>query len=244
MLQKLLRNPCGKLLVGMHFLHARVPFHDILSLFCCIAPIYGPTYESGNQGTSEMHEPLPDGGIIRKLWTNETDAYRDHLLRLDADSRYRRFSGTVSDEFIARHAATAGEIGVVVHGFFVEGVLRGVAELRRNGSLFAHEGEAAFSVEQPWQSHGVGTVLLERTLLSARNRGITSLQMQCLANNQRMQQLARKFAAELSFDFGGAVGEVDPPRSTPLSLMREAMADNYSIATAVFEAQSRLFRPV
>jgi GNAT superfamily N-acetyltransferase len=194
-----------------------------------------------------MHEPLPDGGIIRKLWANETDSYRDHLLRLDADSRYRRFSGTVSNEFIARHAATAGEIGVVVHAFFVEGVLRGVAELRRNGAglgaLFAHEGEAAFSIEQPWQSHGVGTVLLERTLLSARNRGITSLQMQCLANNQRMQQLARKFAAELSFDFGGVVGEVDPPRSTPLSLMREAMADNYGIATAVFEAQSRLFKP-
>jgi GNAT superfamily N-acetyltransferase len=194
-----------------------------------------------------MHEPLPDGGMIRKLWANETDAYRDHMLRLDADSRYRRFSGTVSDEFIARHAATAGAIGVVMHGFFVEGVMRGAAELRRNGaglgSLFAHEGEAAFSIEQPWQSHGVGTVLLERTLLSARNRGITSLQMQCLANNQRMQQLARKFAAELSFDFGGVVGEVDPPRSTPLSLMREAMADNYGIATAVFEAQSRMFRP-
>ena len=86
-------------------------------------------------------------------------------------------------------------------------------------------------------------MLLERTLLSTRNRGITSLQMQCLANNQRMQQLARKFAAELSFDFGGVVGEVDPSRSTPLSLMREAMADNYGIATAVFEAQSRLFRP-
>ena len=129
-----------------------------------------------------------------------------------------------------------------MHGVFVDGTLRGAAELRRNGSLFAHEGEAAFSIEQPWQSHGVGTVLLERTLLSARNRGITSLQMQCLANNQRMQQLARKFAAEFKFDFGCVVGEVDPPGSTPLSLMREAMADNYGIGTAILEAQSRLFR--
>lgn len=189
-----------------------------------------------------MHEPLPDGGTIRKLWRGETDAYRDHLLRLDHESRYRRFSGTVSDEFIARHAATAGDAGVVVHGFFVDGTLHGAAELRRNGPLFAHEGEAAFSIEQPWQSHGVGTVLLERTLLSARNRGITSLQMQCLANNQRMQQLARKFAAEFKFDFGSVVGEVDPPSSTALSLMREAMADNYGIGTAILEAQSRLFR--
>ena len=110
---------------------------------------------------------------------------------------------------------------MVVHGFFVDGVLRGAAELRPLGSAFAHEGEAAFSIEQPWQSHGVGTVLLERTLLSARNRGIKSLHMLCLADNQRMQQLARKFDAELSFDFGSVVGEVDPPRSTPLSLLRE-----------------------
>ena len=194
-----------------------------------------------------MYEPLPDGGFIRKLWGGEADAYRDHLLRLDRDSRYRRFSGTVSDEFIARHAATSGDIGVVVHGFFVDGVLRGAAELRRMGtglgSVFTHEAEATFSIEQSWQSHGVGTVLLERTLLSARNRGITSLQMQCLANNQRMQQLARKFEAGLSFDFGSVVGEVDTAGSTPLSLMREAMTDNDGIATAIFEAQSRLFKP-
>ena len=190
-----------------------------------------------------MHEPLPHGGVIRKLWATETDAYCQHLLRLDRDSRHRRFSGAVSDEFIARHAATASDIGVVVHGFFVEGVLRGGAELRRNGSLLSSEAEAAFSIEQPWQSHGVGTVLLERTLLSARNRGITQLQMQCLANNQRMQQLARKFDADLSFDFGSVIGEVDPPASSALSLMREAMADNSGIATAILDAQSRMFRP-
>jgi len=190
-----------------------------------------------------MHEPLPDGGTIRKLWIGETDAYRDHLLRLDRESRYRRFSGTVSDEVIARHAATANDIGIVVHGFFVDGVLRGAAELRRNGSLFARGAEAAFSIEQPWQSHGVGTELLERTLLSARNRGIKSLRMDCLAENRRMQQLARKFDAEFSFDFGSVTGEVDPPRSTLLSLTREAMADSHGIASTIFEVQSRLLRP-
>lgn len=191
-----------------------------------------------------MHEPLPDGGMIRKLWISETNAYRDHLLRLDRESRHRRFSGAVSDEFIARHAATASEMGVLVHGFFVDGTLRGAAELRSLGSVFAREGEAAFSIEQPWQSHGVGTVLLERTLLSARNRGIKSLQMHCLTDNQRMQQLARKFEADLKFDFGSVVGEVDPPRSTPLSLMREAATDAHSVATAILDVQSRLFNPV
>ncbi|HEY6022602.1 MAG TPA: GNAT family N-acetyltransferase [Pseudolabrys sp.] len=190
-----------------------------------------------------MDEPLPDGGMVRKLWFGETDAYRDHLLRLDRESRNRRFSGAVADEFIARHAASANDLGVVVHGFFVDGVLRGAAELRPFGLIFAREGEAAFSIEQPWQSHGVGTVLLERTLLSARNRGIKLLQMNCLADNQRMQQLARKFEADLKFDFGSVVGEVDPPRSTPLSLMREAVADAHSVAAAILDVQSRLLNP-
>ena len=190
-----------------------------------------------------MNQLLPGNGLIRKLWIGETAAYRDHLLRLDRDSRHRRFSGAISDDVIARHAATADGIDVVVHGFFVDGMLRGAAELRRTGSLFAREGEAAFSVEQPWQSHGVGPELLERTLLSARNRGIKLLRMDCLADNQRMQQLARKFDAEFKFEFGNVTGEVDAPRSTPLSLMREAFADSYSIASAICDAQSRLFKP-
>jgi GNAT superfamily N-acetyltransferase len=148
----------------------------------------------------------------------------------------------VSDEFVARHAASADEVGVVVHGFFLDGALRGAAELRPIGTLFTQEAEAAFSVEQPWQSHGVGTVLLERTLLSARNRGIKRLHMSCLADNRRMQQLAKKFEADLAFDFGSVVGEVDPPRSTPLSLLREAMADGEGIANAWLDAQYRLFK--
>ena len=188
-----------------------------------------------------MSELLPGGGVIRKLWLGETDAYRDHLLRLDPESRHRRFSGAISDEVIARHAATADDVGVIVYGFFIDGVLRGAAELRHDGSPSAHEAEAAFSIERPWQSHGVGTELLERTLLSARNRGIKSLRMNCLVENQRMQQLARKFDAEFSFDFGSVVGEVDPPRSTALSLLREVIADTHAIAGRVFEVQARLF---
>jgi len=181
---------------------------------------------------------LVPGGIIRKLWINETDAYRDHLLRLDRVSRNRRFSGAVSDERIARHASSTNGPGVVVHGFFVDGVLRGAAELRPPRSALTREGEAAFSIEQPWQSHGVGTVLLERTLLSARNLGIKTLQMNWLVDNQRMQQLARKFGADLKFDFDSVVGEVDPPRYTPLSLIREVAADVHGFKTAFLDARN------
>lgn len=190
-----------------------------------------------------MQEPMPDDGSVRKLWIGETAAYRDHLLRLDSESRRRRFGGAVSDEYITRFAETAQGPGVVIHGFFVDDVLRGCAELRMSNSAFSRDAEAAFSIEKPWQSHGVGSALLERTLLAARNRGVKALHMHCLADNERMQQLARKFDADLHFDFGSVVGEVDPPRSTLMSLTREMMADGHAITTAILDAQSRLIKP-
>ena len=188
-----------------------------------------------------MQELLPPGGTVRKLWIGEADAYRDHLLRLDPESRHRRFSGAVGDDFIAQHARSIEAFGVVVYGFFMDGTLRGAAELRPLSPL-SREAEAAFSIEQPWQSHGVGTVLLERVLLTARNRGIGALQMQCLGDNRRMQQLARKFEADLKFDFGSVVGEVDPSRVTPLSLLREWTEDGWGVVNAMLDAQSRLVR--
>jgi GNAT superfamily N-acetyltransferase len=121
-------------------------------------------------------------------------------------------------------------------------VLRGAAELRPLGLRLPQQAEAAFSVEKPWQSHGVGSALLRRTLLTARNRGFRMLHMACLADNRRMQQLARKFDAELTFDFGGVVGEVESSRPTPLSMMREVMADSHGFATAMLDLQSRMLR--
>ena len=160
-----------------------------------------------------MQEVLPEGGVIRKLWIGETDKYREHVLRLDPASRRNRFGGAVSDEFIRNYVDLSISLDAVVHGFFVDGVMRGAAELRPLGVRFPRQAEAAISVEKPWQSHGVGSALLRRTLLAARNRGFRLLHMACLAENRRMQQLARKFDAELSFDFGSVVGEVESSRA-------------------------------
>ena len=189
-----------------------------------------------------MPDYLPENGVIRKLWSADAAAYREHLLRLDPVSRRNRFGGTVSDDFIASYAGTTLGLDAVIHGFLVDGTLRGAAELRPLGAALANEAEAAFSIERPWQSHGVGTALLSRTLLTARNRGFKLLHMACLADNRRMQQLALKFDAELTFDFGSVVGEVESAHPTPLSVMREFVVDSTGFATAMLEVQSRLIR--
>jgi GNAT superfamily N-acetyltransferase len=190
-----------------------------------------------------MQDVLPEGGVIRKLWIGETAKYRDHMLRLDPGSRHSRFAGGVSDEFICKYVELSNTLDAVVYGFFLDGVMHGAAELRPLGGNLPRQAEAAISVEKRWQSHGVGSALLRHILLAARNRGIRLLHMACLAENQRMQQLARKFDAELSFDFGNVVGEVESSRPTPLSLMREIMGDGHGFATAMLDLQTRMFRP-
>jgi len=89
--------------------------------------------------------------------------------------------------------------------------------------------------------HIAGVRQLERVLLAARNRGYKLLHMMCLAENQRMQELAMKFDAELTFDFGSVVGEVEAPHPTPMSVMRELVADSTGFATAMLDLHARTY---
>lgn len=176
-------------------------------------------------------------GIIRKLWAGEAEIFKDHLLRLDVESRRFRFGSAVSAEFVERYAARAFRTGAIVHGYFVDGTLRAAAELYPMGDVLPGEAEAAFSVEREFQNHGLGTQLLERVILAARNRGIGKLCLNCLAQNRRMQQIARKFDAELSFDIDEVTAALKAPFPTALSLAQEAAADLQGMAGAVLQAQ-------
>ena len=180
-------------------------------------------------------------GTFRKLIAAERDAFAAHLLRLNPLSRSNRFGGGVSDAFIVDYARCALRRGTVVHGWFVDGTLRAAAELHPFDTR-GRRAEAAFSVERAFQDSGIGTVLMRRTLLTARNRGIRTLLVRCVADNVRMQAIARKHGAELKFEPGDVVGELQYPGPTPLSLWRELVADGHGWAGAAFDLQTRILR--
>jgi RimJ/RimL family protein N-acetyltransferase len=188
-----------------------------------------------------MQKVFIEGGFIRKLGDIEADAYCDHLLRLDPESRRYRFSGSIADETIRSFAATVHGPDVVVRGFFVDGVLRGAADLHIVRPLDLQLAEAAFSIERPWQNHSVGSALLERTLLCARNRGVKQVQVSCLPQNKRMRQLARKFGATLTFDHDAIIGTMENPDPAPISVMQEMLADGSSFAAAILTALNAPF---
>lgn len=177
-------------------------------------------------------------GTIRKLWVADTAAFRDHLLRLDPQTRRNRFGMTSGDDFIRRYAETSFALDTLIHGVFIGGRLVGVGELRSLGRSRV-DAEAAFSVEIDWQGRGFGSRLMERVLLAARNRRIGHLYMNCLASNGSMQRLARRHGAELEYEAGDVVGLVLPETPTPVSWLREIVRDGYGWAAAVAEMQRR-----
>ncbi len=189
-----------------------------------------------------MSDITTSQATIRKLWPTETDKFRDHLLRLDKDSRRMRFAHSVSDPFIEDYASRMAEFGSVVYGYLAEGRVRAAAELRRLGDAWGEEAEAAFSVEKPYQDQGIGTELMGRVVRAARNRGIRRLYMSCLAENSRMQVIARKHEAELRFEYGEVVGEIVPDTPNYFSILAEAAEDRVGFMIAVLELQTRMVR--
>jgi GNAT superfamily N-acetyltransferase len=187
------------------------------------------------------HQHLPQG-TIRKLWPGEAPKFRDHLLRLDKASRRMRFAHGVSDAFIEDYAARMADMGGIVYGFFDGDELRAAAELKKLGDTWGREAEAAFSVEQPLQEHGIGTELMGRVIRAARNRGVQHLCLTCLADNNKMQAIARHYEADLRFEYGEVVGEIVPQGPNYFSLLAEAVEDRFGYMMAVLDLQNRVVK--
>jgi GNAT superfamily N-acetyltransferase len=186
-----------------------------------------------------MSEHRASIGIYRKLWPQEADMFRDHLLRLDKASRRMRFAHGVSDRFIEDYAARMGELGSIVFGYIEDGEVRGAAELKKLGDAWGQEAEAAFSVEAAYQEQGIGTELMGRVIRAARNRGVQLIFMSCLAENAKMQAIARKYEAELRFEYGEVVGEIVPEEPNYFSLLAEAVEDRVGFMMTVLDLQRR-----
>ena len=191
---------------------------------------------------TENADRQPLAGTFRKLWPGESDRFRDHLLRLDKDSRRMRFAHGVSDSFISDYASRMCEMGSIVYAYIEDGEVRAVAELRKLGDTWGHEAEAAFSVERAYQDMGLGSELMGRVIRAARNRGVHRLYMSCLAENSRMQAIARKYEAELKFEYGEVVGEILPIEPNYFTILTEAVEDRVGYMMAVLDLSNRLAR--
>lgn len=162
---------------------------------------------------------VPPTGAIRQLRPSDLPLFRDHLLRLDAESRRDRFNGFIDDAFVAAYADRCFSDGTTVIGYVEDGRVLGAAELHERPEDMIPTGEIAFSVERDLQHRGIGTRLFERLILNALGLGYTRLFVTTHHENAAMKALARKFGADLTFEAGETMGVIDlAPAAVSLSV--------------------------
>src|SRR3974390_1747423 len=162
----------------------------------------GPGRSAEDQSArNDMSESQQSTVEIRRLWPSDLDAFRDHLLRLDARSRHERFGGGMSDDFLVYYAEHCFGQGDLLYGAFLDGELIGAAELRSNAAIWSEQApfgrhihaEAAFSVEEGYRRRGIGEKLFRRIQRAASNHGVETIEITCLPENISMRSLAQKF---------------------------------------------------
>ena len=183
--------------------------------------------------------------VVRRLYRPDLPAFREHLIRLDPETRYDRFGLQVSDDYLAHYAELCFAPSALTYGWFADGTIRGASELRffaRSEGASSRDGEAAFSVERGWRRRGIGTELMGHVVLAARNRRIGKLTIFCLRHNRAMLALARKFEADLAVDLTDVTGRLTSRPPDAFSLWREAVDNALDLGTAIADYQGRLIR--
>ena len=182
-------------------------------------------------------------GFIRRILASEGYLLRDHLQRLDSDARHRRFGHEVSNAFIADYAAHASDFGNVTFGYFVDGDVRGVAELRPGPLMRQGDAEVAFSVERPFANRGIATQLMGRIIRTARNRGLSHLVLVCMPTNAKMQAIARHYGADLKIEDGSIFADIVPNRADYRSLIADMIDEPMTYLHAALDMQTRISGP-
>jgi RimJ/RimL family protein N-acetyltransferase len=177
-----------------------------------------------------MASRAPARLVYRKLWELDLPHYLDHLRRLAPDDRRARFTREIHDEQLIAYAAGLDPRRTILTGCFADGVLRGVAELHLGDHRRLDEAEAAFSVEPPFQNRGIASELMERLLVTARNRGVRRIWLVCLTENSRIRRIARKLGAAVQVDQGEAVAALRPLPAHPATMLAEAWDDSQQLA--------------
>ena len=173
-------------------------------------------------------------GTVRTLsQQEELPLLRDHLLRLDRESRHDRFHGFMDDGFIERYAAKCAEDGTIIIAYLENGVVRGAAELHPPDRSPDSQPEIAFSVEAQLRRQGVGSILFRKVIAEARAKGYRSLRITTGAQNAAMRTLASKFGAHLTFRHGESTGSIDLKQKAQPEPARLAIATPFDAVRAM-----------
>ena len=172
---------------------------------------------------------------VRELSRLDRSVIERHLLVLDAQDRRLRFGLPIGDASIRAYVARIDFERDAVFGVFDEELrLVGAAHLARGD----RHAELGVSVLAGHRERGIGSALLARAHLHARNWGERALFMHCLTENGAMMRLARREGMKIGSAFGESDAWLDLPPPDAATHFGEVFAQRVALFDYALKAQA------
>lgn len=168
---------------------------------------------------------------VRELHAGHKDEILSHLLQLNDDDRRLRFGTQTPDEVIADYVEHLDFNKDTVFGIFDDDLkLIGMAHLAYLPESKGQKRAAEFgvSVLPQGRAQGLGTALLQRSAVHARNTRIETLYVHCLASNKAMMHLAQKADMRVEYAYGDADAYLKLSPASPATIVEEAANEQWA----------------
>lgn len=174
---------------------------------------------------------------VRELSTSDRAELERHFLALGAEDRRLRFGAPIGDATVRAYVKRIAFERDSVFGIADDHLrLLGVAHLAR----LPGAAELGISVVKSHRLRGVGGALMARAVMRARNQGLRTLFMHCLAENAAIMHLARKLGMDIVTEASEADARLSLPPADASSLFGEVLEQRVALFDHALKAQSRL----
>ena len=167
------------------------------------------------------------------------DAYAQHLKNLSIEDRYTRFCYNIRDEQIDQLILRILYNQQDHHLFtaVVDDVIVGFGHLAREGN----DWEFAVSVDSVHQGCGIANKLLGFIIPWAQIHGVHNVFMHCIAQNEKIQHLARKHGLRtIDRDGGEITSKVELPVPTAVDYTAEFLKEQKDLYNQIQELQRQM----
>ena len=168
---------------------------------------------------------------VRELHAGYRQEILNHLLQLNDEDRRLRFGTQTLNEVIEHYVEGLNFNKDVIFGVFdLDLKLIGMAHLAYLPELQGQARAAEFgvSVLPKGRAQGIGTALLQRSAVHARNTQIETLYVHCLANNKAMMHLAQKAGMRVEYAYGDADAYLTLPPASTATIVEEAANEQWA----------------
>lgn len=166
--------------------------------------------------------------------------YAAHLKNLPEADRYTRFCYNIKDENIDQFILSILYHADDHHLFTAtkDNKIVGFGHLAKEGE----DWELAVSVDSNYQGQGIADQLMDFMIDWGKTRGVHSVFMHCITQNQKIQHLARKHGLRMVERDGAEVtSKVDLPAPTPMDYTADFMREQRELLEQMTEIQRRMW---